>query len=190
VSIYDEPAPYVRPGAQRTRRTLNAVATVVIVVVVGVASVMIVKAGTDALLGQCAPTWLSGTDPQLCLNARISRRTLVVSGSTSLPDGAVVQVWAEDFGTAYNEHWNTDTVDLTVVGGSFGRGFDLSDWGAGTVTVTAFFEIGSKQPAEVIDRYGANGERLAGPEVKLDMYGGDPPPRAVQVSTDVDLSAA
>jgi hypothetical protein len=189
VSIYDEPVPFVRPGARRTGRILDAVLAAAVAVVVVVVSVVVVKAGAEAILGQCTPSWLSGTDPQVCLNARISRRTLIVSGSTSLTDGAIVQVWAEDFGTGYDEHWTTDTADCTVTDGSFGRSFDLSDWGAGTVTVAAIFEIGSKQPAEVIDRYGTNGERLSGPEVQLDLNDGDPPPRVVQVSIDVDLSA-
>ena len=189
MSIYDEPAPFVRQGSHRTQGTINAVLAIAIVVVVVVASVIVVKAVAEAVLGQCSPSWLSGTDPQLCLNARISRRTLIVSGSTSLTDGAVVQVWAEDFGTGADEHWTTDTLDCVVTDGAFGRSFDLTDWGAGTVTVTALFEIGPRQPAEVIDRYGSNGERLNGPEVRLDLNGGDPPPQMVQVSTDVDLSA-
>ena len=113
-----------------------------------------------------------------------------MSGSTSLPDGAVVQVWADDYGTGYNEHWATDTVDLAVANGTFGQSFDLSGWGAGTVTVSALFEIGPQQPHDLIDRYGTNGERLTGPEVKPDPNAGEPQPRAVQVSTDVDLSAA
>lgn len=189
MSFYDEPAPFVRPGAQRARRVLNAVLIGTVVAVVVFASVVVAKAASEAILGQCTPTWLFGTDPQLCLNAQINGRTLVVSGSTSLSDGAMIEVWADDFGTGPNEHWATDPVNLTVTSGTFGRSFDLSAWGAGTVTVSAQFEIGSGQPQDVIDRYGANGERLSGPDVKLDLNAGDPPPQAVQVSTDVDLSA-
>jgi hypothetical protein len=150
---------------------------------------VVVRAGAEAVLGQCTPSWLSGTDPQLCLNARISRRILNVSGSTSLTDGAIVQVWAEDFGTGYGEHWITDTVNFTVVDGAFGGTFDLSSWGAGTVTVSAVFAVGSQQPAEIIDRYGVNGERLKGPDVQFGATGVAPPAQAVQVSVNADLSA-
>ena len=189
MSIYDEPPPFVSPAVRRARAALSTVFVVTVVVLVIFASAVVVKAGVEAALGQCTPTWVSGADPQLCLNARISRRTLVVSGTTSLSDGAIIQVWAEDFGTGYNQHWVTDTVAVTVANGSFGRSFDLSTWGAGTVTVTVIFEVGPGQPAELFDRYGAYGERLSGPEVVLDLNAGDPAPRAVQVSTDVDLSA-
>ncbi len=189
MSIYDEPEPFVSPRLLRARRALNAVLAAVILVIVIVGSVAIVKGVAEAILGQCTPPWLAGTDPQICLNAQISQGTLIVSGGTSLTDGAIVQVWADDYGTGPGEHWGTDPASLTVRGGSFGQSFDVSDWGAGTVTVTALFEIGSGQPRDVIDRYGTNGERLSGPDVVLDMNAGDPPPQAVQVSTDVDLSA-
>ena len=169
---------------------MAAVLNFAVVVAVIAASVVIVRFGAEAVLGQCSPPWLSGTDPQLCLNAQVNRPTLTVSGSTSLADGAVIQVWAEDFGTGYNEHWITDTADLTVANGTFSGNFDLSNWGAGTVTVTALFEISSTQPSAVRDRYGPNGEHLNGPDVHLDLNRGAPPPRAIQVSTDVDLSAA
>lgn len=189
MSFYDEPPSYVKPGLRRAREALNAVLSAAIAVVVIVASVTVARVGAEALLGQCTPPWLAGTDPQLCLSAQVSQGTLIVSGGTSLTDGAIVQVWADDYGTSPNEHWGIDPVNVTVAGGSFGQTFDVSGWGAGTVTVTAFFEIGAGQPQDVIDRYGVNGERLNGPDVRLDLSGSDPAPQAVQVSTDVDLSA-
>ena len=132
MSFYDEPPSYVKPGLRRAREALNAVLSAAIAVVVIVASVTVARVGAEALLGQCTPPWLAGTDPQVSVQA----------GAT-----------------------------------------------AGTVTVTAFFEIGAGQPQDVIDRYGVNGERLNGPDVRLDLSGSDPAPQAVQVSTDVDLSA-
>jgi hypothetical protein len=189
VSIYDEPAPYLTPRRRRMKRVVRAVSVATAVVVIGAASVVVVKVGAAAALGQCTPAWLTGADPQLCINAEISGRTLIVSGTTSLTDGAIVQVWAEDFGTGYDQHWITSTLNVTVSGGGFGQTFDLSSWGAGTVTVNGLFEIGPQQPADVAARYGPNGERLGGPDLKFDLNAGDPPPRAVQVSTNVDLSA-
>ena len=189
MSIYDEPAPLVDPRLRRAERAVSAVFVGVVVAAFVVASAIVVKFGAEAILGQCAPSWLSGADPQLCLNAEINQPTLIVSGSTSLPDGAVVQVSAEDFGTGYNQHWVTDTANLTVANGSFGGSFDLTGWGAGTVTGTAIFEIGSSQPTDVVDRYGTHGQLLSGPDVQLDRNGGDPQAQMVLVSTDVDLSA-
>ena len=189
MSIYDEPAPFVSPGVLRARRAVSAVLVGALAIVAVVASIVIVRGGAEALLGQCTPPWLAGTDPQVCLNAHISRRTLVVSGNTSLPDGAIVRVWADDPGLGPGADWTTDTVDCAVIDGSFGRSFDVTDWGAGTVTVTAIFEVGPKQPAEVVDRYGANGERISGPEVLFDLNASSPAARMVQVSTNVDLSA-
>lgn len=190
VSIYHDPlAPAPMSPSSRRSRTAHLILAAVAVVLVVAASVLVVKAGAEAVLGQCAPPWLVGTDPQLCLDASIYGRTLLVTGSTSLPDGALVQVWATDYGTDFDQHWTTDTLSLTVSNGAFSRGFDLSDWGAGTVTVYAQFEVTSDQPESVASRYGANGERLNGPDVKPDFSQGDPPPFAVQSSTDVDLPA-
>lgn len=190
MSIYHDPlAPALMSARPRRSRRADLVLAGVAVVVLAVTSVLVVKAGAEAVLGQCAPTWLVGTDPQLCLDASIFSRTLFVRGSTSLPDGALVQVWATDSGTGYNQSWTTDTVSLTVSNGAFSRSFDLSDWGAGTVTAFAQFEIGPDQPKSLVSRYGADGERLHGPDVKPDYSQGDPPPLAAQVSTDVDLPA-
>jgi hypothetical protein len=189
VSIYDEPPPYVTPRRRQTQRALNIALAVAIVVGATVVSVAVVRVSVEAVMGQCAPPWLTGTDPQLCLSAQVSQGTLSVTGGTSLADGAVVQIWADDYGTGSDQHWGADPVNVTVAGGSFGESFDVSSWGPGTITVTAFFEIGAGQPQALVDRYGADGERLNGPDVRLDLSSGNPDTQAVQVSTNVDLSA-
>ena len=190
VSIYHDPlAPAPVSPSGRRSRTTGFILAGAGVLVLAVASLLVVKVGAEAILGQCAPTWLVGTDPQLCLDASIFGRTLSVTGNTSLPDGAIVQVWATDYGTGYNQRWTTDTVSLTLSNGAFSRTFDLSDWGAGTVTAYAQFEVTSVQPQIVVSRYGAGGERLHGPDVKSDYSQGDPPPLSVQSSTEVDLPA-
>jgi hypothetical protein len=190
VSIYDEPEPYVSPGQRRLRNAVRATLAVVVVFLLAIASLFVARVGSEAIMGQCAPPWLTGADPQLCLNAQISRGQLIVSGTTSLSDGAVIQLWAEDYGTAFGDHWQTDTAVVTVTNGRFRTTFDLSGWGAGTVTAHAQFRVGPGQPLEVVDRYGPNGERIVGPDVELDFRAGDPPPRTVQVSVDVDLPAS
>jgi len=190
VDIYDEPEPYLSPAEQRVRIAGRAVAGVVIAAGIVVASFLGLRVASETLLGQCAPPWLTGTDPQLCLSASVDRDQLTISGTTSLPDGAVVEVWAEDGGTTYGEHWQTDQASAAVSGGAFSYVFDLSGWGAGTVTAHAEFWVGPGQPSDVVHRYGDNGQNLVGPEVQFDnTVAGDNRPRGVQVSVDVDLSA-
>jgi hypothetical protein len=189
VNIYDEPAPYVSPGEVRARYLIRAALVVAAVAGLLFASFVVARAVAEAALGQCAPPWLTGTDPQLCLNAQVSQRQLTISGTTSLPDRAVLTLWAEDYGTSYGEYWQTETVAIPVSGGAFRWTFDVSSWGAGTVTANVQFRIGPGQPPQVVDRYGSNGEHIVGPDVELDFRAGDPPPRTVKVSVDVDLSA-
>lgn len=162
-------------------------ALVVLVIVGGFFAVRFVAEGT---MGQCAPSWLTGTDPQLCVDASVSRGTLTVSGSTSLPDGAIVTVWADSSGTGYDQYQTTGPAPAIVSGGVFRRTFDVSNWGAGTIVVTAQFAITSDQPRSLIDRYGWGGEGLRGPDVRPDYERGQPPPMDVRSSVQVDLSAA
>ena len=189
--VYDEPAPYVDPSELRVRRVVRAVLLIVAIVVLTVASLFGVRVGAEAMLGQCAPSWLTGTDPQLCIDASIRARTLSITGTASLADGAILQVWADepnpdpDFAGS-----STDTVDVVVSGGTYSRAFDLSGWGAGTVTAHARLQMSSGQPPEVLKRYGGMGEHLVGPDVRTRFDLGDPPPQAAEVSTDVDLSAS
>ncbi len=190
MDIYDEPLPYVSPAERRARRMVRAAVGVALVVGLTVGSAIVVRVGAEAMLGQCSPSWLTGTDPQICLNAGVSGRQLVVSGSASLEDGAVIDIWAEDSGTTYSDHWATDTAASTVVAGAFGHKFDVSGWGAGTITVYAEFHVDSGQPSGVVDRYGDDGAGLRGPDVQPDYQAGNFPPQMVQVSINVDLSAA
>ena len=75
MSIYDEPEPFVSPRILRARRALNVVLAAAIRSSSIVGSVAIVEGVAEAILGQCTPPWLAGTDPQICLNAQISQGT-------------------------------------------------------------------------------------------------------------------
>ena len=163
-------------------------AALLILVIIG--GFVALRFAAEGAMGQCAPSWLTGTDPQLCLDAAVSRGTLTISGTTSLPDGAVVTVWADNSGTDYDRYQTTGPAPAAVSDGVFRRTFDVSNWGAGTIVVTAQFAITSEQPQAIIDRYGWGGEGLRGPDVRPDYDRGRPPPMDVRSSVQVDLSAA
>jgi hypothetical protein len=188
VSIYDEPVPWISPRRKRIRLTTRIVLTSLGAVVLIGGSFLVVRAVTEAALGQCAPSWLTGTDPQLCLYTSVDHQQLNVSGTTSLPDGAVLGISAED-GPTFAQHWQTEVVKVPVSSGAFAYKFDLTGWGAGTVTTTVEFRMGPDQPQAVVDRYGAHGDNIVGPDVSLDFQAGDPPRHMIQVSVDTDLSA-
>ncbi len=189
VRIFEEPwapAPeYARSGLSPVaRRALAAV--LVLALVAG--SFLVARLAAEATLGQCAPSWLTGTDPQLCVNASVSGGTLTVTGTTSLSDGALVEITAEDDGVG-GGYWSTSPTDVTVDGGAYRRAFDVSSWGAGTVTVSVRFEVSGDQPQALIDRYGGNGSGLRGPDVQPDFGLGDPAPMVILSSIQVDLAA-
>ncbi len=189
VRIFEEPwapAPeYRRSGLSQTgRRALGLLAVLGFIA----GSFVTARFVTEATLGQCAPSWLTGTDPQLCINASIAQRVLTVSGTTSLADGSIVQLLAEDDGVG-GGYWTAGPIDVAVSGGSFRRTFDVSDWGAGTIVVTVQFAICGDQPQAVIDRYGGDGSGLRGPDVQPDPDRGAPAPQVVESSIQVDLTA-
>jgi hypothetical protein len=192
VRIYDEPWAPVPDYRTRTRsgRAVAAAASVGLAVFVVVGVFLAVRFVAEGSLGQCAPPWLTGTDPQLCLNASVSRDTLTVSGTASLPDGTVVTISAETGGTGLGQYRSTGTASAVVTDGAFSRSFDVSQWGAGTIVVSVEFAITPDQPQAVIDRYGWRGERLHGPDVEPNYtVSSVPPPMVVRSSIQVDLSA-
>jgi hypothetical protein len=192
VRIYDEPWAPVPDYRTRTRsgRAVAVAATIGLAVFVAVGVFLAVRFVAEGSLGQCAPPWLTGTDPQLCLNASASRDTLSVSGTASLPDGAVVTISADKSGTGLGQYWSTGTASVVVVDGAFSRSFDVSQWGAGTIVVSVEFAVTPDQPQAVIDRYGWRGEGLRGPDVEPNYtVSSVPPPMVVRCSVEVDLSA-
>lgn len=189
---YDEPwAPVPeRRSHPRSRGAVAATLSVAVVVLVAAGGFVALRFAAEASLGQCAPDWLTGTDPQLCLYASVSRGTLTVSGTTTLPDGAIVTVSADNSGTSVDQYWSTGTASATVTGGTFRHSFDVSQWGAGTIVVTAEFAISGDQPGALIDRYGWGGEGLRGPDVRPDYDRGAPAPMEVRSTIQVDLSSS
>ena len=103
------------------------------------------------------------------LTATVSGRTVSVEGTTDLPDGAVI----------YYTFWRDLNDDTAWVDGNahIERGRlvfagDLSGWSPGRGTVEVDFGVdGDEQPRAVIDRFGSQGEHLAGPQVYVDSPG-------------------
>jgi hypothetical protein len=97
---------------------------------------------------------------------------LRIRGTTDLPDGArifysigVGSTPAEGAGGPYLD----DT--LTVMSGQFDEAVDISTFPSGPLTVwTAFDPTDQGQPAEVVQRFGADASGLRGPGV-VDDYG-------------------
>lgn len=108
----------------------------------------------------------------LTISTSLDGRTLITSGTTTLPDGALVdcEAWheLEDDGLGPGAYITTDVA--TVHSGAFRCRADFTGWPEGMVRATARY-LPWDQPAEVADRYGYRGERLSGPEVYPDSDG-------------------
>lgn len=102
------------------------------------------------------------------VSMEVERRdaTLLVRGSTDLPDGAILYVGLSD-----PDGTRIESVPTVVENGSYMRDLDLMDWPPGRVLVLVGFSIEPDQPDAVVDRFGPDGERLAGPNVHVDSDG-------------------
>lgn len=123
--------------------------------------------------------------PFLTTDAMTRGTTLTVSGNTDLPDGSVIHLLGFYSGV--------DPLHLamvsglpsttTVVSGSYQATADTSTWSLGKVITTALFYVDATQPPAVLERFGPNGERLDGPQVREDTDG----VRILDASTEVTI---
>jgi hypothetical protein len=120
-------------------------------------------------------------DPGFCLRATIQDRHVVVTGTTTLPDGAVVVIW----GSGSAPDLALPVTQATTSGGVFTGIFDVSAWPPGHIIVTARLRI-SDQPTEIVARYGADGARFVGPAARYD-YDFSPPLQDLVVWAEVEL---
>jgi hypothetical protein len=172
VRIYDEPwAP--TPGEEaraETRREMRAFLTAIAVIVLTIGGLLAGRVLAASTMGQCSPGWLTGADPQLCLNATANQGNLVVTGTTSLPDGSIIELSVEE--SLGFQYWTTGPVDVTVADGAYSGSFDVSAWASGTAVVTARFVVSVDQPQSIVDRYHGDGSGLSGPDVRPNYRGG------------------
>jgi hypothetical protein len=102
-------------------------------------------------------------DASIAPVVRLEGRSLVVDGTTTLPDGAVL-----DYGVTLDDLTEPSISNvMTVQNGRFGFAEDLTGWPAGPASLGIGFGVGwgTQQPQSVVDRYGVSGERMTGPQV-------------------------
>jgi len=103
---------------------------------------------------------------QLTLEAEVLGDTLLVHGTTNLPDGSLL---------SYEIHqvedpqlrWHAEG-HAQVAFGAFSERIDIGDWPGGDVEVFLSFPSalgGVEQPEEAVERFGERGERLTGSNV-------------------------
>lgn len=111
---------------------------------------------------------------------------LQLRGTTSLPDGALVSYVVEHEGFASGDFDGYFEGLMTVVAGGFSQALDVDGWPSGHATARLSFsmrpEHGGEQPLAVAERFGAQGERLEGPDV---VQFGDT--RRLETRADIDL---
>jgi hypothetical protein len=116
-------------------------------------------------MGGCAPQWLVPGNPDFCVSGRLDGQMLTVSGQTTLPDGALVDIAVSSDDVAISEQPSAQRV--SVNGGKFGATFDLSRRRSRSVTATAALHLAG-QPAAVALSYGTDGRTLTGPTALAD----------------------
>ncbi len=121
-------------------------------------------AGINAM-GGCAPQWLVPGNPGFCVSGQLNGQMLTISGQTTLPDGALVDIAVSSDDSVISEQPSAQRV--AVNGGKFEATFDLSRRRSGSVTVTAALHLAG-QPAAVAQSYGADGRALTGPTALAD----------------------
>src|SRR5450759_2525354 len=160
------PVPAVTPQPSRMPPThwRGIVSGVALASLVAISSWPLAQfAGTNAM-GGCAPQWLVPGNPAFCVSGRLDGRMLTVSGETTLPDGALVDiaVSSDDFVSE-----QPSAQRASVNGGKFEATFDLSRRRSGSVTATAALHLAG-QPATVALSYGTDGHALTGPTALAD----------------------
>lgn len=87
-------------------------------------------------------------------------RTVYVTGTTDLPDGAFVTYYYENDVAQVGPNGGT----ATIHDGRFEFETDFKGYSGGVLTVYVGFNVAyGGQPQVVLDRFGAWGERLSGP---------------------------
>jgi hypothetical protein len=119
---------------------------------------------------QAASSTIPPVNTQLDIAAAFDGGTVVVTGSSNLPDGALifVYVWHPD------ESLQLDSENLVpLVGGRYEVAVDVTGWPSGVAHASAAFLLDGygPQPSHVLVVVGAFGERLAGPHARDGEYG-------------------
>ena len=111
----------------------------------------------------------------ISLATEVNGRSVTVTGSTDLPEGAIVDVLlvqqdaydrsvAQGGGATVDSPW-VRYVPVPVHDGRFAASFDVSPWPSGRAYAMADFWMDPNQPAAAVDRFGLDGSGLRGPDV-------------------------
>ena len=133
-------------------------------------------ASATLAFGSCAPGWLVGSDPVLCVRYSEDADSIVVSGETDLPDGTVLLLERGDLDLTEK----ADATKIVVKDGQIAGRTPRS----GPSTLRVVFRVApwhnadgedlvlaaSDQPQAVIDRFGRDGAGIRGPYAG--WYGG------------------
>jgi hypothetical protein len=157
---------------QATRRQVRRLASVAI----GIGASALLILGPAALAR-------AGATASLDLSATADGGTVVVHGTTDLPDGVVIDVrvvqldeWERenDDGVAADAETSPWVIDgqAVVEDGAFDLTLSIDEWPGGSGGAAAYFFVDSRQPADVVERFGVDGSGLRGPEaVEYPDYG-------------------
>jgi hypothetical protein len=108
---------------------------------------------------------MAGSEPSLTLDATRVGSAIQVAGKSDLPDGTILQynVWQQDDDPIHAAFGETE-----IAGGRYQFSVPIDGWPDRDYIVRVAFSAGEFQPNGVVDRFGADGERLAGPHVSDD----------------------
>jgi len=109
----------------------------------------------------------------LTLDPRLQGNTLFIAGTTDLPEGALISYEVRHEGLSRRTDVALEKMfaegDAKVSKGTFTTRVDLTGWPTGRVEVWSAFQTilggSSKQPPDVIARFGEQGELLQGSNV-------------------------
>jgi hypothetical protein len=118
--------------------------------------------------------WAPSKTVDLTLAPRMAGRTLFIEGTTDLPDQAVIE-WELRHEQLFQRRdipieRMTNEGHAVVRGHRYGIAVDLSGWPAGSVEVWVAFQplsYGTRQPAQISQIFGRNGERIEGNNVSV-----------------------
>jgi hypothetical protein len=134
-----------------------------------IAMAVVAVLGAMFFFGVHLPFWQ--VEATLHPTVSVVGRTVHVTGTTDLPNGAVIGYYY--WSAADDGNW-PDGGAVTASDGRFQFDTDFTGWPGGTITVyTEFCVSQCGQPQAVIERFGADGERLGGPQAGSES--GDPP---------------
>jgi hypothetical protein len=198
------PKPRVRVIAMSTNpwtddRSRRVAATVLVAAVL-----FLVAALVYYLLSPISLPW-QRSEAHATVSADVAAGVVHVHGTTDLPDGARLDYSFVPFAEirqgvvgARPASLPPDAVnipahqlggDTEVEHGAFSFDADLRGWPHGPVIFTVTFAVGPQypQPPQVVSRFGADGEHLAGPQVFADFPGAR---NKMYVTTEVQLAAS